>query len=112
MSYEILRFRGTWFKQQEDKLTSVAEQLDCISQQIAAVTYSWDESYRFAPFKPSYQEMVTSLTSGPGGADAGVELLDDLREAIVVTGRQYLRTEAANEGIAAEIDRLIEELDL
>ena len=112
MSYETLKFKGSWFREQETKLESVAEQLDCISRDIAAVTYDWDESYHFYPFKPAYDEMVTSLTSGPNGADAGVKLLDALREAIVTTGREYLRTEAANEGIANEIEKLIQDLDL
>lgn len=112
MNYDMLKFRCEWFKQQETRLESVAKQLDCISKDVAAVNYTWDESYRFAPFEPAYKGMVTSLTSGTNGADAGVQLMDSLREGIVLTGREYLRREAENEGLAREIEALIEELDL
>ena len=112
MSYDELKFKGTWFKEQETKLSAAAYDLDCVSKKIGAVQYSWGESYRFAPFKEAFATMVAALTTGPEGSDDGVELMDDMREAVVTTGRAYLRTEAANEGLAAQIEQLITDLDL
>lgn len=112
MNYDVLKFRAEWFKGREDKLETAAEDLRCLSGKIGAVNYAWDEVYLFAPLKPAYQAMVDALTSGDTGCDKGAKLLDDLREGIVTTGREYLRTEAENAGIASEIESLIEDLDL
>ena len=110
--YDTLAFRASWFKDQEDKLEAAADELACISADLLAIEYDWQESYRFAPFRDAYDEMRTALTSGPAGADEGVALLNDLRAGIADTGREYLRTEAQNAGIAREIETLIEQLDL
>lgn len=111
MSYEILKAHATWFNAQSEKLEAAAIELDCIGEKIMAVNYDWTESYRFAPFKPAYNAMRTALTSGPGGADKGITLLEKLEATVVASGKDYLRAEAAAENLTQEINALIDQLD-
>ena len=112
MDLGTLEFRAEWFKDKETKLQNAAVELECLSQKIGAVKYDWSDDYRFKPLKPAYDTMVAALTSGPGGCREGVILLKSLRDAVVTTARAYLRTEAANADLAAEVERIIDDLDL
>lgn len=112
MDLADFEFRAEWFKDKETKLQEAAAALDCVGKDIGAIEYSWQEDYRFSPLKPAYDGMVTALTSGTAGCQAGVSLLNSLREGIVTTARAYLRAEAANAGLVSEVNRIINELDL